>query len=81
VRDHGLLQVFDGDPDEGGTLILSRTVRGLDGRFGTFEQFEWSPPSPGHHVLYARYRGAGVDGRPAIRIPVYVAGSGASANR
>jgi hypothetical protein len=55
-RDYGLLQVFDGDPSDGGQLILSRTVQGLaDG--STSEAFSWRPDAAGRHVLHAVYLG------------------------
>jgi hypothetical protein len=71
VRDYGRLQVFDGDPEAGGTMILARTVQGI-GR-DTQEELEWRPRTPGRRVLHAIYVGAQVGDHPTLQIPVVIA--------
>jgi hypothetical protein len=70
-RDHGVLQVFDGDPELGARMIASRAVQGLAGDV-TVEDIEWRPQSAGDRVLYVRYFGSGgVVTRP-LQLPVRV---------
>ena len=56
-RDYGVLQLFEGDPDNGGRLLATRQVQGLSGDGSTTEEFTWRPTRQGDHVLYARYFG------------------------
>jgi hypothetical protein len=59
-RDYGLLQIFEGDPDNGGRLFATRRVHGLSADGATTEEFSWRPARAGDQVLYARYFGSGV---------------------
>jgi hypothetical protein len=70
-RDHGVLQIFDGDPAMGARLLASRRVQGVSGDGLTLEEFTWWPQTGGDRVLYARYLGPG----PAVvlQIPTRIA--------
>ena len=59
ARDYGILQVFDGDPAEGGKLIASQRVQGLPADELSTEVFTWRPVRAGDQVLFARYFGSG----------------------
>lgn len=48
-----MLRVYDGDPGQGGKLIVNRVIMGIDADNGTYEFFAWQPTSPGLHTLYA----------------------------
>jgi len=61
---NGTLWVFDGDPDNGGQLIVNRTVMGVDAASGTFEFFAWQPTRPGRCVLTALFQEAPNDPMP-----------------
>jgi hypothetical protein len=69
-RDHGILQLFDGDPALGAQLIAAKHVQGLAGGEVTLEHLEWRPEETGDRVLFVRYLGAGATG--ALQIPVRV---------
>jgi hypothetical protein len=69
-RDHGVLQVFDGDPQLGAEMVAVKTVQGLAGDGATTEQIEWRPKSPGARVLYVRHLGSGAP--RSLLIPVRV---------
>ncbi|NJO12679.1 MAG: hypothetical protein HC872_03525 [Gammaproteobacteria bacterium] len=71
-RDHGILQVFDGDPELGAQLVASRAVQGLAGDEATIEQIDWRPARPGERVLYVRYIGAGAQSPKALQVPVSI---------
>ncbi|MCE3257794.1 MAG: hypothetical protein K0Q64_1877, partial [Nitrobacter vulgaris] len=71
-RGHGILQVFDGDPALGATMIMSRAVQGLAGDAITREEIEWRPQHAGDRVLYVRYFGNGGSVTPALQVPVSV---------
>ncbi len=70
VLDYGRLQVFDGDPEAGGLLILSRTVQGISDV--TSEEFVWRPKTPGRRVLHAVFVGTRAGDHPALQIPVII---------
>lgn len=73
VLDYGLLQVFDGDPEAGGPMILSRTVQGISDS-AVHEEFVWRPATIGRRVLHAIYTGTRAGAREVLQIPVIIGG-------
>lgn len=71
LLEYGALRVFDGDPEDGGALILSRTIQGVDPR-GDIEAFTWRPTTRGARVLHAVYSGAEGVEQPVLRVPAYI---------
>lgn len=55
VRDHGVLRIFEGDPENGGRMIAARHVLGLEPGAPNEETFTWYPERPGEHVLAAAF--------------------------
>lgn len=72
VLDHGMLRIYDGSPDKGTELLMSRSVQGISRGTATFETFVWRPRRGGSRSLYATYTGGGVDKRIILRIPVRI---------
>ncbi len=71
-REHGILQVFDGDPALGAPMILSRAVQGVSGGDITREEIEWRPRHAGDRVLYVRYFDSEGRVTPALQVPVRI---------
>jgi hypothetical protein len=69
---YGRLLVWDGDPEAGGQVILSRTVQGLSGEMVTHEDFVWRPARAGHQSLHVTYISGVNAGRHTLQVPALI---------
>jgi hypothetical protein len=53
-RQHYHLLVYKGDPQQGGEIIASKLLRGIDAEDGDYTWFEWKPSQLGNVILYAQ---------------------------
>jgi hypothetical protein len=53
-RQHYHLLVYKGDPQQGGEVIASKVLQGIDAEDGDYTWFEWRPAQLGNVTLYAQ---------------------------
>lgn len=65
---HQLVMVYDGDPDQGGTLIASTTLQGTASESGGYARYSWTPTGVGEHKLYQKIYGSSSAGSSDAQI-------------
>ncbi|MCS5715644.1 LPXTG cell wall anchor domain-containing protein [Herbiconiux sp. CPCC 205716] len=65
---HQRVLVYDGDPDQGGRMLASTTLRGSSAEGGGVARFSWTPTGPGVHQLYQKVVGASSAGTSDAQI-------------
>ncbi len=65
---HQLVMIYDGDPEDGGTLIASTTLQGTASETGGYARYTWNPTGVGEHKLYQKVYGSSQAGSSDAQI-------------